>query len=259
MRLIKRGASGADVEELVADLVALGYLAAGTRSTTADAEVLKAVRRFQSRSLGPDGMPLVVDGAVGPLTRFALDVALKRRRPGPIVSLEPPTSAARRGDGSGPGWNALRIAKAELAKGAGEAGGDNKGPDVMRYHAITGGSAGDSWCASFVAFCFDQGNPGAMPYEPTYGARETLTRFKKKGWSYRASFDQPPAPGDIIVWWREATTSWKGHIGLVSAYSDGIVYTIEGNRGDYPSKVSSFHYKLGKIEQLLGFGRVGGV
>jgi CHAP domain len=197
----------------------------------------------------------VVDGQAGPLTRFALDVALKRKKPVPVSSLPVPGIASRPANASKAGWNALQIAKRELAAGAGEAGGDNKGPDVMRYHAVTGGKAGESWCASFVSYCFKEGNPGAMPYAPNKGARATLKAFKDKGWAYQADLDNPPEPGDIVVWWRNKLESWEGHIGIVSGYSDGIVHTIEGNRGDYPSKVSAFHYKLGKIDRLLGFAR----
>lgn len=254
MRLLKKGMVGADVKALVADLKAAGFPPAG-KPTEYDSNVEKAVKAFQSRSIGPDGLPLVVDGQAGPLTRFALDVTLKRKNGPILLSLPIPAIGSRPGNASKTGWNALNIAKRELAAGAGETGGDNRGPDVMRYHAITGGKAGESWCASFVAYCFKEGNPGAMPYEATKGARATLKRFKDKGWDYKADFDNPPQAGDIIVWWRNKIESWEGHIGIVSGYSDGIVHTIEGNRGDYPSKVSAFHYKLGKINRLLGFAR----
>src|SRR4029077_20131497 len=107
---------------------------------------------------------------------------------------------------------------AEMKKGAGEKGSDNAGPDVMRYLKPGDGHAGDSWCAAFVSYCFDSGNSGAMPYKYTIGAQDTLKQLKKKGWAYQATLENPPAPGDIIVWWRGKAGGWQGHIGIVSEY-----------------------------------------
>jgi hypothetical protein len=38
-------------------------------------------------------------------------------------------------------------------------------------------------------------------------------------------------------------------------YEHGLVTTIEGNKGAYPSMVSSFTYVLGRMEKILAFGR----
>jgi hypothetical protein len=253
--LLKRGMIGAEVAALVDDLIRVGFGPDSGRGNNFNADVEKAVRAFQSTHIGPDLLPLDVDGKVGPLTRFALDVALGRLPP-PVVPNQPlPPLEARPADSSQAGWNALQIARQELANGAGETDGDNLGADIDRYNAVTHAEAGSSWCASFVSFCFDKGNPGAMPFAPEAGARALLRKFKDKGWDYKAGLDSPPAPGDIIAWWRESPSSWKGHIGLVAAYEHGIIKTIEGNRGAFPSKVKSFQYTLGEIAQLLGFGR----
>jgi hypothetical protein len=198
---------------------------------------------------------LVVDGRAGPLTGWALDVALGKIKPPDVPSKPVPLATSKPAVSSKTGWNALQIAIKELNAGAGESGSDNAGPDVMRYHAVTGGKKGYDWCASFVSFCFDAGNPGAMPFQPTFGARDLLDKFKAKKWDYKASIANPPAAGDIIVWWRNSLSDWRGHIGIVSGYEHGIVSTIEGNRGAYPAKVKSFSYTLGQIDRLLGFGR----
>lgn len=252
--LLKRGMIGPDVAQLTADLKTLGFIQ-GEPGDNFNRFVEGAVQAFQSENLGPDLQPLVVDGTVGPLTRWAIDVAL-----GKVAKPSLPPSAARPPggqptDASLTGWNALQIALNELKAGAGEKGGDNRGPDVRRYHSVTGAREGDSWCASFVSYCFETGNAGTAPFEPTAGARDLLRRFKRKGWDYKASLSSPPAPGDIIVWWRGTPDGWMGHIGIVMAYENGLVHTIEGNRGSYPSKVTSFTYVLGRIDRLLGFGR----
>lgn len=253
--LLKKGMIGAEVASLVQDLIDAGFSPAGGAGNNFNGDVEAAVKAFQSVGIGPDGQPLVVDGTAGPLTRFALDVWLKRL-PAPVLPASTSNGpAAKPPLASQAGWNALQIARRELNAGAGEKGGDNKGEDVMRYHAVTGAKAGDSWCASFVSYCFKEGNPGAMPFTPSAGARNVLATFKSKGWTFDASVDHPPASGDIIVWWRGAITGWEGHIGIVDSYEHGVLTTIEGNRGPYPSKVRSFTYVLGRIDHLLGFGR----
>lgn len=247
--ILKRGMIHEEVAQLAKDLSALGFYR-GPIGENFNTDMEAAVKAFQSQYVGPDQLPLVVDGQVGPLTHWALDIARGR-----TSSKKSPAPGAKPAGSSKAGWNALAIARRELAAGAGEKGADNDGPDVMKYHAVTGASAGDSWCASFISYCFAEGNPGAMPFEPTAGAREVLKQFKQKGWDFQASVNSPPAPGDIIVWWRGPREGWLGHIGIASAYENGLVHTIEGNRGPYPSKVAAFHYVLGRIDKLLGFGR----
>lgn len=253
--ILNRGAVGEAVKTLIEDLTKLGYAPDGLPGANYNADVAKAVLAFQSQHIGPNEIPLVLDGEVGPLTQWAIELALSRMKAPALPARTPALPSGAPRAGSKTGWNALQIAKRELARGVGEQGGDNAGPDVMRYHAVTGAAKGDSWCASFVAYCFVTGNGGKAPYQPTAGARETLTRFKAKGWDFAASVSNPPAAGDIIVWYRDPRSGWKGHIGIVSDYRDGIVSTIEGNRGPYPSKVAAFSYTLGQIDRLLGFGR----
>ena len=253
--LLKQGDKGPDVKKLVSDLIKLGFAPKSGKGDDFTSDVKKAVRAFQSQGIGPNLIPLVVDGQVGPLTRWALDVALGKIATPAVPAVPIDAATARPKSASKTGWNALQIAVAEMNAGAGEVGGDNAGPHVMKYHAVTGASSGDSWCASFVSYCFKTGNPGAMPFQPTAGARDLLGKFKKNGWDFKASIDNPPMPGDIIVWWRDSLDGWKGHIGIVSSYANGVVKTIEGNRGSFPSKVSSFQYTLGQIDKLLGFGR----
>lgn len=253
--VLKRGMVGNHVAQLVKDLIKVGYPPDTGQGSNFNSYVEAAVKAFQSQHIGPNFLPLVVDGQVGPLTLWALDVDLGKL-PVPVVpNAEITTTDSKSADSSKSGWNAVQIAIRELNAGAGESGSNNAGLDVMRYHAIAGGQAGWDWCASFVSYCFHEGNPGTMPFDPAVGARDLLKKFKDRGWDYKASVVSPPAPGDIIVWWRVALTDWRGHIGIVASYKDGIVKTIEGNKGSFPAKVKSFSYTLGQIDHLLGFGR----
>lgn len=250
--ILMLGSSGAAVTALSNDLRQIGFESERHSGDRFGRALQAAVKRFQSSHVGPDGRPLAIDGIVGPLTWFAIDVALGRRAAAQPPAPSVPIPEERPARSSEAGWNALQVARAELARGAGEVGGNNAGPHVRRYHAVTGAPEGASWCASFVAYCFAEGNPGPVVYPPTASARETLNRFRKNGWAVAPREDDPPRPGDVIVWWRGSVRGWQGHIGLVAGHADGIVHTIEGNR---TAKVAAFQYTLGRIERLLGFGR----
>lgn len=253
--LLKQGMVGLEVSQLINDLIAVGYPPDTGQGNNFNAEVEAAVKAFQSQNIGPNHLPLVVDGKVGPLTQWALDVSLERIPAPHVLDAAIVPTGSKPADSSSTGWNAVQIAIRELNAGAGESGSNNAGPDVMRFHNVADGKAGWDWCASFVSYCFHEGNPGAMPFKPTVGARDLLSKFKKQGWTYNASIVSPPAPGDIIVWWRVALSDWRGHIGIVASYNNGIVTTIEGNKGPFPTKVKSFSYTLSQIDRLLGFGR----
>lgn len=240
--ILKKGSMGTDVKKLTSNLAKLGYYS-GPATSTFDNEVFKAVRAFQMQSVDSVGRPLVVDGIAGPVTLGAIAMRLSGTTP------SPPDTPAMPAGGSATARGALKAALAEI--GNGEVGGNNLGPHVKKYlNGIIAPPA--DWCAGFVSFCFkNSGKP--MPYNYSLGARNVLKQLKAKGWAVTPSDANPPLPGDVIVWWRVAPSSWEGHIGLVHSYSNGIIKTIEGNK---TPKVASFNYTLGSINKLLGFARV---
>ncbi|GLH75518.1 hypothetical protein SSBR45G_04260 [Bradyrhizobium sp. SSBR45G] len=248
---LQSGDKGPDVLQLTNDLVSLGLLSAP--GSIFNAGVVNAVKKFQAQNLDPRGAPLVIDGEVGPLTKYAMDVVLGRRAPTP-PPVTPSAPVRTFSGGSQSGNAALKVAIAEMDRGAGEKGGDNLGPDVEKYlNGLV--PMGSSWCAGFVSYCFANSTSG-IPFKYSVGAQDILGQFKKKGWLYTASVTNPPEPGDIIVFTRATKAEpWLGHIGLVNSYADGIVTTIEGNRGPYPSEVTTFTYVLGRIANLLSFGQ----
>lgn len=95
--------------------------------------------------------------------------------------------------GSPIGRRALSAALAELQLGAGEEGGNNRGPWVKKY--LNGlAPEGSSWCAAFVSWCYREVCAAeAMPFPYTLGARALLGHLKKKGWAY--ALDSGKAPG----------------------------------------------------------------
>lgn len=87
------------------------------------------------------------------------------------------------------------------------------------------------------------------------GARAIRNDFRRRDWLYDPK-EVEPQPGDLMFWWRGQPDGWKGHVGFVYRFEDGVVYTVEGNKGAFPAPVGAFDYVLGRIDRLLGFGRV---
>jgi len=243
--VLREGNRGAEVLELTTLLEKRGHLDSSDR--VFNRAVRRAVEEFQARHVDSRGRPLVVDGVVGPLTWWALENEVEVLAPAGGVDF----SVMPRRGGSPRGRGALAVAIAEMKAGAREVGANNSGPFVEKYlNGILTPPA--NWCAAFVSWCFSQHADGT-PFRYSLGARDIRFQFKDKGWLYEG---EDPQPGDIIVWWRGQPDGWKGHIGLVHHCANGVVYTIEGNKGAFPARVRGFDYVLGRIDRLLGFGRV---
>ena len=249
---LKRGDRGSDVREVQKLLVKRGYPV--DIDGEFELQTYRAVRAFQAQNLDDHAQPLVVDGKVGPLTWWSLT------HPKPVIVAPGPVDFGKMPapelGGSILGRAALETAIGELNAGACEIGGDNCGPWVKKYLAPVGLPEGNSWCASFVSWCYLQasgGNKSSMPFAYCPGARALLQEFKEKGFAYPPNSGYEPKPGDIVVWWREKLEGWLGHVGLVHQLKDGWLYTIEGNK---TSSVHGFSYVFSRIDKLLGFGHV---
>ena len=252
MAILKKGSRGEEVKKLQRLLNAKGFM------LTADGifgkKTLAAVRAFQAQNLDIHGRPLVVDGIVGPITRWSLnnntDIYVA-----PVIDFTKMPNSSY--GGSKIGRQALKNALDEIKDGAREIGGNNRGPFVAKYLQPAGLVPPQFWCASFVSWCFLRATGDdveSMPFDYSAGARNIFNQFKRKGWTFTSNNanDRLPEPGDIVTWWRVKADGWQGHIGLVHHYHRGFLYTIEGNRS---SRVEGFDYKLIQMEKLLGFGR----
>jgi len=249
--VLRRGSTGVAVRELQAILSELDYPVSVTGEF--DSATERAVKAFQAKHVDKHQQPLTVDGAVGPLTWWALENPRPYATGGDIAfDVLPPME-----HGESPlGRAALKIAIAELKAGAGEVGGNNKGLWVRKYMEPAGLSDGYPWCAAFVSWCFLQavgGNRQDMPFHYSAGARAIFNQLKQQGRTFTADDDKLPKPGDIVCWWRTSLASGNGHIGLVHHCKDGFLYTIEGNKA---ANVAGFSYVKSRMDKLLGFGRV---
>ena len=245
--LLKLGSAGRQVAALIDKLRALGFsLPRGDRF---DSTVRRSVEAFQVANVDASGAPLVVDGKVGPHTRWAIDAARRGLRPASTGFGLPDIPA---NGGSAAGRSALAIALDELAANCGEAGSNNSGADVRRYLQGCGVSPPANWCAAFVSHCFRTALGQNAVFGYVAGAQAVHNKMRRLGHGYSASLSHPPQPGDIIVWRRvdptdPVNTAWQGHIGLVHSFSDGNLWTIEGNRGPFPSQVKAFRYSWSSL------------
>ncbi|UPG92170.1 CHAP domain-containing protein [Luteibacter aegosomaticola] len=250
MGILQIGDTGAAVRMLQRQLTGKGYRC--DANGIFDALTVRAVKAFQSQNLDQHGQPLVVDGAVGPLTQWSLN----HRKPWIETTSAVDYTVMPKSGGTKLGRAALSAAIGEIEAGAGEVGGDNKGPFVAKYFAPARLGTGDPWCAAFLSWCFYSAcneKLDAMPFPYTVGARGVLAQLKKRGFAKGPGENYVPVPGDIVVWWRVSLAGWQGHTGLVHSVKDGMLYTIEGNRSP---KVQGFSYVLSRMEKLLGFGHI---
>ena len=250
MTFIKKGTQGAAVSELQNILRELDYNVPVTG--VFDTATFNAVRNFQSRHLNKHNIPLEVDGEVGDITWWALQNPRSIVQGGAINYGIMPLSDM---GGSAIGRTALQFAINELNAGAGEQGGNNKGPWIKKYLQPTGLAEGNSWCAAFISWCFLQaagGDKKNMPFKYTAGARNVYNQLKQKSFIYDANITQP-LPGDIVTWWRVSMPSGFGHIAIVHHFKDGFLYTLEGNKA---ANVAGFSYVKTRMDKLLGYGRV---
>jgi uncharacterized protein (TIGR02594 family) len=129
------------------------------------------------------------------------------------------------------------VSVAQSQIGLGEVGGNNKGIYVRKY---LNGRENLPWCAGFVSYCLKKDGYN-IPY---------LLRAKSF-LDYGQKVNNPKA-GDLIVFSRQG----GGHVGIVEKVAKETITTIEGNTGDYPSKVKRITYKRNHIKNFLAFVRL---
>lgn len=186
-----------------------------------------AVRQFQSRSFDATGLPLVIDGQVGPVTWAALfgAASLPALRPGGTLAAA-----------------ALRRAETELGRAVREdPPGSNRGPEVEAYLAAVGLGPGHAWCAAFVYWCVAEAAREAglaNPLPRTGGVLELWRRARKAGLPCLAARDaqsRPELVGKGMIFIMDFGAG-KGHTGFVAGLADGRLATVEGNANDGGSR-----------------------
>ena len=116
-----------------------------------------------------------------------------------------------------PRW--LEIAFGEVGVSANPPGSSN--PRITEYHAGTNIAGYDdkvSWCSSFVNW--------SLAGAGVVGTGSALAR----SWLNWGEPLEQPVLGCIAVLWREAPTSWRGHVGYYLREDDEHVYLLGGNQ-----------------------------
>lgn len=91
----------------------------------------------------------------------------------------------------------------------------------------------DMWCAMFVSWCADVAGVSTSVVPKHCFTPTGLQWFKDRGRAYSRSTvakgNYTPKAGDIIYFKSSRNSNSTNHVGIVTKYSNGTVYTIEGN------------------------------
>lgn len=236
--LIKRGETNrAIVKAIQQQLIAMGC---GPLAIDGDYQdrTIRAVKLFQSRTTDQNGNLLEPDGKVGAITWASLFG---------VVSV-PQIETTKKGLLT----RALEIATTQV--GVSEIGGANCGPEVEKYLASVGLPKGNSWCMSFVYWCFQQAATELHVKNPLVKTGGVL-----KGWNdatckkiVAAEAVNNPSlikPGQIFI---IDHGGGLGHTGIVKSVNGGFLTTIEGNTNNTQSRegIGVFELTSRKIKNI---------
>ncbi len=116
----------------------------------------------------------------------------------------------------------IKIAAGEL--GVQEILGAEHDKRILAYSSESGikGIKDDetAWCSIFVNWCCKEAG-----LQRTNSARA-------RSWESVGRPVDDPIPGDIVIFWRDKPTSWKGHVGIFIGFSKNrfLVYCLGGNQ-----------------------------
>ena len=181
-----------------------------------------AIKLFQARFSDLDGLPLKIDGVVGPITWAALfgadSASGQSDAPTPLIT------------------RALDFAITQIGV-IEDPRGSNGGPEVEMYLKSVGLDSGHPWCAAFVYWCFERASQALHRTNPlvrTAGVYSHWQRAKQLGIRCISASDARihiglVGPGLIFC---IGTGGGHGHTGLVERVAAGKLTTIEGNTDD---------------------------
>ncbi len=122
---------------------------------------------------------------------------------------------------------------------------------VKHYYTLYGDEFGEpyeEWCTYFVGFCIKYAGIDNADFPFYNSTKYWINVLKYLGAYAEAKSGMEPNPGDLILFcWSDAGK--MEHIGIVESVNEGMVNTIEGNKG---SNVGRHSYKL-KDEDILGY------
>ena len=116
------------------------------------------------------------------------------------------------------------LKKALSQYGIKEVPGIKNNPEIMKYfHAINKDWVqGDetAWCSAFINWtCIESG-------------KQSSGELNARSWLKVGKAVTSPTLGDIVIYWREAPDSWKGHVGIYITEEASLIWTLGGNQDD---------------------------
>lgn len=116
----------------------------------------------------------------------------------------------------------LDIALNEI--GVKEIVGKKHNPRVLQYFADIGHSwvkdDETAWCSAFANYVHKQAGV------------ERSGKLNARSWLKIGQKTSYPQKGDIVVFWRESPSSWKGHVAFFIRESSKYIYVLGGNQGN---------------------------
>ena len=89
------------------------------------------------------------------------------------------------------------------------------------------------WCAMFVSWCADVAGVSTKVIPKHSYTPEGLAWFKARGRAYTGkqvlAGKYIPQPGDIVYFRSDRNKNPTNHVGIVTEYRAGYLYTVEGN------------------------------
>ena len=121
--------------------------------------------------------------------------------------------------------------------------GAKDNPEILKYFQEIGYNGSQlkdetAWCSAFVNWVMKQAN---LSYTGKLNARSWL----KIGQETKA-----PKLGDIVVFWREKRTSWKGHVAFYVTENNDYIYVLGGNQNNQV-KITAY-----PKERLLSYRKI---
>ena len=79
-----------------------------------------------------------------------------------------------------------------------------------------------SWCSSFVNYCVEQAGGAGTDSKAARSWLDWGRSVSHSDWR----------EGDIVVFWREAPNSWKGHVAFLVTWDGERPFVLGGNQGN---------------------------
>lgn len=121
--------------------------------------------------------------------------------------------------------------------------GENDNVEVLKYFREIGFK--DSSLKDETAWCSAFANWIAMKC-----GLERSGKLNARSWLDVGYTITVPEPGDIVVFWRESPSSWKGHVAFFINKMDDLIYVFGGNQNN-KSQISPY-----PESSVLGYRRL---